>query len=401
MSAPAAALPLAGMRVLDLTRALAGPFCTMILADLGADVIKVEPSPAGDMSRAWGPFDHGESVYYLSANRNKRAIGVEFRTDVGRALLRRMALASDVVVENFKPGTLKAIGLDPAALRGEKPDLIVASISGFGPDGPLGDRPGFDQIAQGYSGLMSITGMPGAPPTRVGTAIGDLTAGMWTVIGILAAWIERGRTGQGQAVETSLLGSLIGLLSVQGQRYLSVGEVPGPSGSAHPVIAPYGVFRAGDGDLNIGAATQEMWLRLCDIIGAPELKSDPRFRDNAGRMTNRDALERLIDEKLASGSRHHWTELLVAAGIPAGPINDMEGVFAEPQVAHARLVETVEHPDIGPLRQVVSPVGLAALAGRCVRSAPPRFGEHTDAVLKEFGLSAAEIEDLRLGKAIA
>lgn len=401
MSAPAAALPLSGMRVLDLTRALAGPFCTMILGDLGADVVKVEPTPAGDMSRAWGPFDHGESVYYLSANRNKRAIGLDFRSETGRQLLRRMALASDVVIENFKPGTLKAMGLDPEALKADKPGLIVASISGFGPDGPLGDRPGFDQIAQGYSGLMSITGMPGAAPTRVGTAIGDLTAGMWTVIGVLSAWIERGRTGRGQSVETSLLASLVGLLSVQGQRYLSVGEIPGPAGSAHPVIAPYGVFRAGDGDLNIGAATQEMWLRLCDIIGAPALKSDPRFLDNAGRMANRPALEELIEAKLASGSRHHWTEQLVAAGIPAGPINDMEGVFAEPQVAHARLVETVEHPDVGPLRQVVSPVGLGALAGRCVRRPPPRFGEHTDEVLRDCGLTDAEIADLRASKAIA
>ncbi len=401
MPAPVASLPLAGMKVLDLTRALSGPFCTMILGDLGADVIKVEPTPAGDMIRAWGPFDHGESIYYLSANRNKRAIGVEFRSEAGRKLIRDMSLASDVVVENFKPGTLAAIGLDPDALRAEKPELIVASISGFGKDGPLGDRPGFDQIAQGYSGLMSVTGMSQTQPTRVGVAIGDLTAGMWTAMGVLAAWIERTRTGRGQNVETSLLASLIGLLSVQGQRYLSLGEVPGPTGSAHPVIAPYGVFRAGDGDINIGAATQEMWLRLCDIIGAPELKDDPRFSDNAGRMANRDALDVLIEDRLAHGTMHDWTEKLVRAGIPAGPINDLAGVFSEPQVAHAQLVETVEHPDVGPLRQVVTPIGLTALAGCSVRRPPPRFGEHTDEVLREFGLSDIEITALRTQKAVA
>lgn len=394
-------LPLSGMRVLDLTRALSGPFCTMILADLGAEVVKVEPLPGGDMIRTWGPFDRGESVYYLSANRNKRGIAVEFRSDEGRLLLRKMALQSDVLVENFKPGTLSAIGLDPDELRAEKPELLVASISGFGPDGPLGDRPGFDQIAQGYSGFMSVTGTEESGPTRVGVAIGDLTSGMWAAIGILAAWIERQQTGRGQSVEVSLLSSLIGLLSVQGQRYLSLGEVPRPTGSVHPVIAPYGVFRAQDGNLNIGAATQEMWLRLCHIIGRPELKDDPRFVDNAGRMQHREDLRDLIEERLQTRSRRDWTDLMVEAGIPAGPINDMAGVFAEPQVEHCRLVETVEHPVLGTLRQIATPVGLAGLAGHCVRQPPPRFGEHTGEVLAEFGLSDEEIARLRSDNVIA
>lgn len=394
-------LPLAGMRVLDLTRALSGPFCTMILADLGADVIKVEPLPSGDMIRTWGPFDRGESVYYLSANRNKRSMAVEFRSDAGRRLIRHMALASDVVVENFKPGTMTAMGLDPDALRAERPGLIVASISGFGKGGPLGDRPGFDQIAQGYSGFMSFTGTPEGGPTRVGVAIGDLTSGMWTAIGVLAAWIERRQTGRGQDVETSLLGSLVGLLSVQGQRYLSLGEVPGPTGAVHPVIAPYGVFRASDGDLNIGAATQDMWLRLCDIIGAPELKADARFLDNAARMRHRETLRDLIEERLAARTRHEWTDLMVEAGIPAGPINDMAGIFAEPQLAHNRQVETVAHPALGPLPQVAIPVGLQALAGCSVRRPPPRFAEHTDEVLREFGLSDTDISSLHNEKIIS
>jgi crotonobetainyl-CoA:carnitine CoA-transferase CaiB-like acyl-CoA transferase len=295
----AQALPLAGMKVLDLSRALSGPFCSMILGDLGADVVKVEPMPKGDMIRTWGPFDRDQSAYFLSGNRNKRAIAIDFRTPDGIAILRELALKSDVIVENFLPGTLEAMTLGADRLRAEKPAIIVASISGFGKGGPLGDRPGFDQIAQGFSGFMSVTGTAETGPTRVGVAIGDMASGMWLAIGVLGAWIERGRSGCGQTVETSLLASLIGLLSVQGQRYLSLGEVASPSGNVHPVIAPYGVFRAADGDMNIGAATQDMWLKLCDVLERPDLKADPRFTLNADRMGHRDALRDIIETELA------------------------------------------------------------------------------------------------------
>lgn len=385
-------LPLVGMRVLDLSRALSGPFCSMILGDLGADVIKVEALPAGDMIRTWGPFQGSESAYYLSGNRNKRGIAIDFRCEAGRQLLRRMALESDILIENFKPGTLREMGLDPEALRAVNPRLIIASISGFGSGGPLGNRPGFDQIAQGHSGFMSFTGTAETGPTRVGVAIGDLTSGMWLAIGILSAWIDKEKSGQGRAVETSLLASLVGLLSVQGQRYLSLGEVPSPTGNVHPVIAPYGVFRAKDGDLNIGAATQEMWLKLCDLLALSELKSDARFLDNASRMQNRDVLRAIIDGALASDTRKVWSERLVAAGIPAGPINTLADVFEDEQVAHLGLVETFQHPTLGSVRQVSSPLSLSGRDNGWVRRAPPVLGQHTLEVLSEFGVDPAQID---------
>jgi crotonobetainyl-CoA:carnitine CoA-transferase CaiB-like acyl-CoA transferase len=396
----AQALPLAGMKVLDLSRALSGPFCSMILGDLGADVVKVEPMPKGDMIRTWGPFDRDQSAYFLSGNRNKRAIAIDFRTPDGIAILRELALKSDVIVENFLPGTLEAMTLGADRLRVEKPAIIVASISGFGKGGPLGDRPGFDQIAQGFSGFMSVTGTAETGPTRVGVAIGDMASGMWLAIGVLGAWIERGRSGCGQTVETSLLASLIGLLSVQGQRYLSLGEVASPSGNVHPVIAPYGVFRAADGDMNIGAATQDMWLKLCDVLERPDLKADPRFTLNADRMGHRDALRDIIETELARRTRREWTDILVAARIPAGPINSIADALQDEQVLHQGLIETVEHPTLGPLRQVSNPLKMAAAAGGWVRTAPPLFGQHTDEVLEEFGFSADQRADWRDRKLI-
>ncbi len=345
-------LPLSGVKVLDLTRALSGPFCTMILADFGADVVKVEPTPDGDMVRQWGPFDHDISLYYLSANRNKKGIGVDFRKPEGLALIKQLALKSDIVVENFKSGTMAAMGLGYEELAAARPELVFASISGYGSSGPAKDWPGFDQIAQGYSGFMSLTGAPESGPTRVGTAIGDQAAGMWVAMGVLAAYIERQRSGLGQHVETSLLASLVGLLSVQGQRYLSIGEVPKPSGNVHPVIAPYGTFQTADGPLNLAPATQGMWLRLCEVLEMPALPSDQRFLTNAERMQNRMALKELIETSLRKRTRMEWTPLMIAAGIPAGPINTMEDVFADEQIKACKLVETVEHPVVGPLRQV-------------------------------------------------
>lgn len=393
-------LPLSGITVLDLTRALSGPFCSMILADLGANVIKVEPAPNGDMVRQWGPFDQDISVYYLSANRNKRGIGVDFRNPEGLALIKRLALQSDIVVENFKVGTAEAMGLGYEQLNDNKPELIYASISGFGDKGPARDWPGFDQIAQGYSGFMSLSGTPESGPMRVGTAIGDLTAGMWVAMGTLAAYIERQRTGKGQHVKTSLLASLVGLLSVQGQRYLSVGEVPSPCGNVHPVIAPYGTFETADGPLNLAPATQDMWIRLCDVLGVSQLVEDPRFRTNADRMQHRHALKVLIDEGLKSKTRMEWTPLMLAAGIPAGPINNLEDVFKDEQVLAAGLVETVQHPVLGALRQVALPISLAANEGGSVRTAPPLFGQHTQEVLIEYGLLQEEVDSLLQKKVV-
>lgn len=388
-------LPLAGMRVLDLTRALSGPFCTMILADLGADVIKVEPVSGGDMIRSWGPFDQGESVYYLSSNHNKRSLALNFRSPEGLALLHRLALQSDVIVENFKPGTLRKMGLNPDELRAERPEIIIASVSGFGSSGPLADRPGFDQIAQGYSGLMSVTGSVESGPVRTGVAIGDLTSSLWIAIGILAAWISRQKSGKGMEVETSLLASLVSLTSVQGQRYLNLGDVPGPSGNVHPVIAPYGVFAARDGELNIGAATQGMWLRLCDVINRPDLKADDRFLENADRMAHRDELKEIIEGELVHKGKAAWTELLVKAGIPAGPINTVEDVFNDAQVRHLGLVQTVRHPRLGDLPQLSLPINLDGHGLPKVNTAPPDLGEHSEEILSEFGLADSEILMMR------
>lgn len=387
-------LPLSGVRVLDLTRALSGPFCTMILADLGAEVIKVEPIPNGDMVRQWGPFDHGISVYYLSANRNKKGIGVDFRRPEGLALLKQMALKSDIVVENFKVGAMEAMGLGYEALAAEQPSLVFASISGYGSSGPAKDWPGFDQIAQGYSGFMSLTGTPESGPTRVGTAIGDQTAGMWVALGVLAAYIQRQKSGIGQRVETSLLASLVGLLSVQGQRYLSVGEVPQPSGNVHPVIAPYGTFKTADGPLNLAPATQGMWLRLCEVLEMPCLPKDPRFLTNAERMQHRMALKDLLETSLCKRTRMEWTQLMITAGIPAGPINNLEDVFADEQVIANGLVETVTHPVVGALKQVALPVKLCGTQSGSVRTAPPLLGEHTKEILAAYGLTPNAIKEL-------
>jgi crotonobetainyl-CoA:carnitine CoA-transferase CaiB-like acyl-CoA transferase len=387
-------LPLKDIRVLDLTRAVSGPFCTMILADLGADVIKVEPVPNGDVIRTWGPFDREISVYYLSTNRNKRDIALNFRDPRGIALLREIAQQVDVLAENFKPGTMEAMGLSYEELCAANPRLIIASVTGFGRDGPAGNWPGFDQIAQGMSGLMSLTGMPETGPTRVGVAIGDLTAGMWSALGILAAIISRQSTNRGQRVETSLLSSLVSLLSVQGQRYLSLGETPGPTGNVHPVIAPYGTFEAQDGPMNIAPATPDMWGRLCRLLDLEELINDPRFVDNAARMKNRYELKTIIESRLAIRPRREWIREMIALNIPAGPINNLAEVFADPQVVHCQLVEEVVHPLLGVMRQLGNPVKLSSMEAQSVRMPPPLLGEHTRMVLEDLGFSDDVIQSL-------
>jgi crotonobetainyl-CoA:carnitine CoA-transferase CaiB-like acyl-CoA transferase len=387
-------LPLAGLRVLDLTRALSGPFCAMILADMGADVVKIEPLPAGEMSRAWGPFDHGVSTYFLSTNRNKRDLAIDFRKPEGLDLIRELARSADILVENFKPGAMQAMGLDHEALRAENPRLITASITGFGSTGPAGQWPGFDQIAQGYSGLMSLTGSLESGPTRVGVAIGDSTAGMWAALGILGAVIAREKSGVGQHVETSLLSGLVGLLNVQAQRYLSCGEIPAPNGNAHPVISPYGAYETADGPLNIATATQDMWRKLAARLGLDALIDDPRFHDNSARFANRDLLKSLMEEKLRAKSKREWTEILIGEGIPAGPINNLAETFADPQVVHCGMVEEIEHPEIGALRQVASPIRMDTMGATSTRKPPPRLGEHTHETLADFGLSPQRIAAL-------
>jgi crotonobetainyl-CoA:carnitine CoA-transferase CaiB-like acyl-CoA transferase len=386
--------PLGGVKILDLTRALSGPFCTMILGDLGADIIKVEPLD-GEMMRQWGPFDRSESVYYLTGNRNKRGMAVDFRSAEGLALIKSLALECDVVVENFKPGAMASMGLSYEALAEANPRLIYASITGFGADGPIADQPGFDQIAHGYSGLMSVTGSAESGPTRVGVAIGDQTTGMWAAIGILSALNQRHKTGVGQRIDTSLLAGLVGLLSVQGQRYLSLGETPALAGNNHPVVTPCGVYQTQDGPINIAANTHNMWLSLCRLLNLEELISDPRFVDNAARTAHRSVLQDIIEKRLGEHPRQHWTALMNKSGVPAGPIHTMPEVFSDPQVLHSQLVEEVQHPALGPLKMVGSPLHFDAKKGQSIQRPPPLLGEHTVEILQQFGWSAPEIEALK------
>ncbi len=387
-------LPLESIRVLDLSRALSGPFCTMILADLGADVAKVEPLPDGEMIRGWGPFHEGIGVFYLSVNRNKRSLAVDFRSEAGRQLLRRLASRADVLVENFKPGTTRSMGIDYESLRDENPRLIYASITGFGSDGPYGEWPGFDQIAQGMSGLMSISGFADGEPTRVGVPIGDLVAGLWTATGISAAIVQRHSTGKGQKVETSLLASLVGMLCVQGQRYLSLEDVPGRAGNDHPVIYPYGSFTASDGLLNLAAATEAMWAALCRVLDLESLRQHPDYADNSARSKNRRSLRDALNQRLSTRPAMEWTRELIAAGIPAGPVFNLDQVFSDAHVVHNGLAEEVEHPVIGSLRQLSNPLRMESIGKHTVRSHPPMLGEHSKAVLDTFGLSSSEIAHL-------
>jgi crotonobetainyl-CoA:carnitine CoA-transferase CaiB-like acyl-CoA transferase len=388
------ALPLAGYRVLDLSRALAGPFCAMTLGDLGADVVKVEPTPSGEMIRSWGPFDRDISVYFLSVNRNKRSLALNFREPAAIDLIRKMADTADVLIENFKPGTMETIGLDYNDLRKSNPKLVYANVTGFGRDGPYGDWPGVDQIAQGMSGLMSVTGARDGDPTRVGVPIGDLVAGMWTAIGVQAALLAREKSGTGQRVETSLLASLVGMLCLQGQRYLSLGEVPRMAGNDHPLVWPYGTFEAKDGPFNMAATSDEMWRSLCKLLALEHIAGHPDFRNNTARARNRDEVRRILNERFASRTRMEWTRDLVKLGLPAGPIYDMADVFADPQVLQQGMTETIEHPLLGTLQQLANPIKMESLGGRSVRRPPPIFGEHSEAILRDYYLEASEIAKL-------
>ena len=397
---PPAALPLAGLTVIDLSRALAGPFCATILADLGADVIKIEPSPDGEMVRGWGPFQDGISVYYLSIHRNKKSLVVNFRDPAGLELIRRLADRADILVENFKPGAMADMQLDYATLAARNPRLIFASITGFGTSGPYGGWPGVDQIAQGMSGLMSLTGQKETGPTRVGIPIGDVVGGMWAALGVQAAVIQRHATGRGQMVETSLLAGLIGLLTVQGQRQLSLGDTPGVAGNDHPVVCPYGMFEAKDGPFNMAAATEDMWVKLCKLLGMDDWISDPEYRDNAGRHRNREAVKQRLNEKFAARGKMEWTQELVKLGLPAGPIFTLDQVFADQHVNETGIVEEIDHPTLGPLRLISNPVRMAGMGGRSVRSAPPLLGADSRRVLEQFGLGAAEIDALIAAKTV-
>jgi len=377
----AAPLPLAGIRVLDFTHALAGPYCTMLLGDLGADVVKVEP-PSGDHARHWGPpFINGESSYFLSVNRNKRSVVLDLKTAAGLELAKSLAAASDVVVENFTPGTMSRLGLGPDELQGMKPALVYASISGFGQNQPT--LAGYDQIAQGTSGMMSINATPDGPPTKVGVPIGDISAGMFASQAILAALVERARTGKGRRIDVALNDSLLALFTYQAGRYFATGKVPRQEGNYHATISPYGTFAVAGGFINIAVATDAQFVRFCEAIGAPEMAADPRFATNALRQAGRPALVLDIEKHLAQDTREHWLGRFERAGIPAGPILDIEEAFASPLATERQMRVEVEHPKSGRINQVGAPWKIDGESSP-VRMPPPLLGQHTDEVLRDW-----------------
>ncbi len=374
--------PLHGIRVLDLSRVLAGPYCTMVLGDLGADVIKVEP-PEGDETRAWGPpFAKGESAYYLCINRNKRSMTVNLKSDEGRAILRELALKSDVLVENFRPGTLARYGLDDETLRPDHPRLVYCSISGFGQTGPLRERPGYDFMIQAMGGIMSVTGDPDGEPMKVGVAVADLFAGQNAVIAILAALQARERNGEGQYIDIALFDSQLGWLANVTSNFLISGNLPKRYGNAHPNIVPYQVFEAVDGWFALAVGNDKQFVRLCDVIDRPEWSSDERFTTNTARVSNREKLIPLLKSIFTLRRVDEWLSLLESAEIPCGPINTLDKAFANPQVAAREMLVTMEHPTIGDLPLVGSPLKFSATPVE-YQLPPPRLGEHTDEILRD------------------
>jgi formyl-CoA transferase len=389
---------LAGVRVLDATQVMAGPFCTMLLGDLGAEVIKVEP-PDGDMTRGMAGSRGTESPGFWSLNRNKRGIVVNLKDARGQAVFRDLASRSDVLVENHRPGAMDALGLGYDTLRKLNPALIYASISGFGATGPYARRGGFDLVAQGMSGLMSITGEPDRPPVKCGVPVTDLTAGLLALQAILAAYVHRLRTGEGQRVDASLLEAGIALAVWESAQYFSGGGIPEPVGSAHRMFAPYQAIRCADGYITLGAASTPTWERLAAAIGLPELVERPEYADAGGRVRNRRRLAEEIEAVTATRPRAHWLETLDHAGVPCGPILDYQEVFADPQVRERELVQEIEHPSAGRVRVVGPPVKLSETPAR-IRRPSPRLGEHTAEVLREIGRTDQEIRELADGGAV-
>jgi len=401
--------PLANIRVLDLTRVLAGPWCTQNLADLGADVIKVERPGSGDDTRGWGPpylkdqdgADTTEAAYYLSANRNKRSLALDFTTDAGREVVLALAAKADIVVENYKVGGLKKYGLDYASLKQINPRLIYCSITGFGQTGPYATRPGYDYIIQGMGGLMSITGehddLPGGGPQKAGVAVSDLMTGMYASVAILAALNERHSSGLGQYIDMALLDCQVAMLANQNLNYMTSGQVPKRAGNAHQNLVPYQVFEVEDGHLILAVGNDSQFASFCRLINMPELVEDDRYRKNAGRVVNRDSLIPLLASVMKTRKRDTWVADLEASNIPAGPINTIDQVYADPQVVARQMKLELPHPAAGTTPMTASPMRFSDTPIQ-YRNAPPMLGQHSEDILREeLGWSDEQIATL-LGK---
>ena len=400
MNQPGRDGPLAGLKVLELSTVLAGPYCSMVLADLGADVIKVEP-PEGDATRGYGPpwveanDGSGDRVaaYFLAVNRNKRSIRVDLRQEEGVEVVRRLIGRSDVLIENFRPGRLDKIGFDDEALAALNPKLVHLAITGYGPDGPDAAKPGYDFIAQAVGGLMSVTGYSteeGGGPTKVGVAISDIVTGLMGTIGILAAL----RSGEGQRIDVSLLEATLATLINQAQNAFVSGSSPERRGNAHPNIVPYETFATADGEIAVAVGSERQWPRLCHALGLDHLTADPRFANNDLRVQNRAELRPLIAHRFVTEPSARWLAALDAAEVPSGSVNNVLEAFAQAQAQHRGMDQTVDHPRLGPIRQIGLPYRLSATPAS-IRSAPPLLGEHSDQILNEIGYETVLIDELR------
>jgi formyl-CoA transferase len=387
-------LPLAGVKVVDLTRVMVGPYCTMMLGDLGADVVKIEIPGRGDDTRHWGPpFVDTESVYYLSVNRNKRSIALDLKQDAAKEALWRLIDEADVLVENFSPGTLDRLGFGYDVVKARRPEIVYAAISGFGQSGPDYQRTAYDLIVQGTSGMMSITGHPGGPPTRLGVPIADIGGGMFAAYAIVAALFDRERGGEGSYVDVSMLGGQVALLTYQAGLYLSTGAIPGQLGNAHPMIAPYDTFATADGYVNIAVGNNSLWERFCTALGLEPLLDEACFATNAGRSTNREALCAALEPRLKALTTDEVVCRLDDAGVPCGPIRDVAQTMDDGQTRAQDLILEVEHPRIGPLRLSGAPYHFDGEPVRA-RRPPPLLGQQTTEILTEVGYSPEEINAL-------